>query len=90
MCLVAAVVPMVLQALDLLPVGFSIKDNRVLIELHLYGATSPTIFYVEIVVATLLTIFAPIFFSYKTARQLHETRARLLLNVWHLRQLTSA
>lgn len=89
MCLVAAVVPMLLQALDLLPVGFSIANNRLVIE-HRVSNASPDVSLAVLVVVTLVTIFAPMAFSYRSARQLRETRARLLLHVWHLRQLTSA
>jgi serine/threonine-protein kinase len=89
MCLVAAVVPMVLQALDLLPVTFAMEDNRMLIEFEIASA-SRAVRHGALVAATLMTIFAPMVFTYQTARQLRETRARLLLHVWHLRQLTSA
>lgn len=89
MCFAAAVVPMGLQALHLLPVDFAIADNRMVIEFHMSNA-SPAISYGALVIVTLLSIFAPMVFTYQTARQLHETRARLLLHVWHLRQLTSA
>jgi len=89
MCFVAAVVPMVLQALELLPVSFAIEENRMLIAFHVSNA-SPTISYGSLVLVTLLTIFTPMVFTYHTARQLRETRARLLLHLWHLRQLTSA
>jgi serine/threonine-protein kinase len=89
MCFVAAVVPMVLQALDLLPVSFAIEENRMLIEFEIANA-SPAVRHGALVAATLMAIFTPMVFTYQTARQLHETRARLLLHVWHLRQLTSA
>lgn len=80
---------MVLQAMDSLPVKFAIAGSRMLIEFQVSNA-SPTISYGSLVVVTLLSIFAPMAFTYQTARQLHETRARLLLHVWHLRQLTSS
>jgi eukaryotic-like serine/threonine-protein kinase len=89
MCFAAATVPMVLLALHVLPVDFTIADSRMVIGFHVSNA-SPAVSYGALVLVTLLSIFAPMVFTYHTARQLHETRARLLLHVWHLRQLTSA
>ena len=84
MCFVAATVPIVLLALDLLPVGFALDDKRMLIEFQVAN-TSPAIAYIVLAVCNLLAIFLPMSVTYHTARQLHDTRARLLLHVWHLR-----
>jgi hypothetical protein len=88
MRLTAAIVPMVLQSMDLLPVGFSITGSTLLIE-HRVSSASPTVSLAVLVVTTLVTVLAPMGFAYQTARQLRETRQRLLLHVWHLRQLTA-
>lgn len=88
MCFLAAGIPIALQILGLLPVSFVIEDTRMVIGFQI-SSMSPDISYAVLVVITLLSVFAPMVFTYQTARQLQATRARLLLHVWHLRQLTS-
>jgi hypothetical protein len=84
----AAVVPMALQTLGLLPVGLAITSpGRILIE-HRITDASPLTLHVSLMLATLATIVAPIAFSYRAALQLHETRAKLAVHMWQLRQLT--
>ena len=89
MCLAAAAIPMVLQAFELLPVGFSVEQGRAIIE-HRISDASPATVMATLVIVTLATVFTPTAFAFSNARQLHETRKRLLLHVWHLRKLTRA
>lgn len=88
MCFMTATVPMMLQALDMLPVGFSITEpGRILIE-HRISDASPLTIHTMLIMATLAAIFAPLGFNYRSALLLHETRARLVVHMWQLRQLT--
>jgi serine/threonine-protein kinase len=86
LCLLAAGVPMLLQALDMLPVGFVITGPRLSIE-HRLSDASPFTIQLTLVAITLTTILVPMFFSYRTARRLRETRTQLVVHLWHLRQL---
>lgn len=88
LCLLTAIVPMGLQALDLLPVGFTITSpGRIVIE-HRISDASPLTLQVMLVVATLAAMLAPMAVSYRAGLQLRETRAKLVVHMWHLRQLT--
>ena len=86
LCLLAAVVPMLLQALELLPVGLAITGTGIAIE-HRISDASPLTTQLTLIVATLATILVPMFFSYRTARRLRETRTQMFVHLWHLRQL---
>jgi hypothetical protein len=89
LCLLTAIVPMGLQALDLLPVGFSITSppGRMTVEHRISDASALTL-QVSLVVLTLAAMLAPMIFAYRAGMQLRETRAKLVVHMWHLRQLT--
>ncbi|MDD9935714.1 MAG: protein kinase [Myxococcales bacterium] len=86
-CLVTAAAPMALQAWGLLPVGFTITaPGQILIE-HRITDASPATIHLTLIFTTFAAIVAPMSFNFYNAVQLRETRAKLIVQMWHLRQL---
>jgi len=85
-CLAAALVPMVLEALDLLPVGLTVEANRVVIDLR-FADVSPLIIRLAVGAFLVAPLLAGLVFAYRSATRLQTARERSLLHLWHLRQL---
>jgi serine/threonine-protein kinase len=85
-CVAAALIPMALEAFDLLPVGFSVEANRVVIDIR-FAAAAPLTIRLALVAFLMAPLVAGLMFAYRSATRLERARERLILHMWHLRQL---
>lgn len=89
MCLAGTLGPLALFAGGLLPVDMHVETGGRLIIQHHVSNASPTTVYATLAVALLVAVFGPMVAAYRTARVIRDLRTRLVLQMWHLRKLTS-
>lgn len=91
LCLLATAAPMALLALDLLPVEFTLTEPATVTVRHRISDLQSSGFVHTILVAvTLLSVMVPVLFAYGNAAKIRELRARLVLQMWQLKQLGSS
>lgn len=90
LCFLATVVPVFLLAADLLPVSVEVVNpSSLVVRHHISDLNSPVFVHSILSLVTLLSVMVPVLFAYGNAATIRRLRARLVLQMWQLRQMGS-